>query len=435
MSARVMTTRRDILKASVLLPSLAMIEPPLRVASAPRIIVVGAGAFGGWTALALRSRGARVTLVEAWGPGNARASSGGETRVIRATYGSRTVYTRLALRALRLWTEYDKRWGRGFYRRTGALWMIRETGGATQADQPGGSRTDAPAAFARASVAALRAVGLPIEELTPADAARRFPQIAFGDVSSALWEPEAGYLFARRACEHVVERFVAEGGTYQRAEVRTLDAIDGPLDHVVTSSGERIAGDVFVFACGPWLPAMFPNLLAGRITPTRQEVYYFGTPPGDARFIDPGMPVWIDYGDRLMYGIPGNANRGFKVADDTPGPPIDPTTMARDATPSGIAAARTFVEARFPLLKGAPLLGSEVCQYEASPDSHYIIDRHPAAPNVWIAGGGSGHGFKMGPAIGEMLASLALGTATPDPQFGLARLAGRPVAGWEDKWS
>jgi sarcosine oxidase len=430
-----MPTRRDVLKASLLLPSLATVEQPRRLASPPRVVVVGAGAFGGWTALELRRRGARVTLVDAWGPGNARASSGGETRVIRATYGSRTVYTRLALRALRLWTEYDRRWQRGFFRRTGALWMFHETRGAALTDIPAGSRTDDPAAFGRASVAALRAVGLPIEELTPAEAARRFPQIAFDGVSSALWEPEAGYLFARRACEHVVERFIADGGNYKRADVRTPAAIDGPPGDVVTSSGERIAGDVFIFACGPWLPAMFPTLLAGKITPTRQEVYYFGTPAGDARFIDPRMPVWIDYGDRLMYGIPGNANRGFKVADDTPGPPIDPTAMARDATPSGIAGARTFLDTRFPLLRGAPLLGSEVCQYEASPDSHYIIDRHPSAPNVWIAGGGSGHGFKMGPAIGEMLASLALGTATPDPQFGLARLAARPQAGWESKWS
>jgi glycine/D-amino acid oxidase-like deaminating enzyme len=431
-----MTSRRDVLKASLLLPVLGAAERPRRLESAPapHVVVVGAGAFGGWTALRLRRRGARVTLIEAWGPGNARASSGGETRVIRATYGVRTVYTRLAVRALRLWSEYDKQWGRGFFRKTGALWMLGASNGAAPTDQPGGSRTDEPAAFGRASVTALRAVGLPIEELTPAEAARRFPQISFDGVNGVLWEPEAGYLFARRACEHVVERFIAEGGDYQRAAVRTPVTIDGRLRDVVTASGDRIAADVFVFACGPWLPALFPALLTGAITPTRQEVYYFGTPSGDPRFVDPAMPVWIDYGDRLMYGIPGNADRGFKVADDTPGPPIDPTTMGRDATASGIAAARAFLEARFPLLKGAPLLGSEVCQYEASPDSHYIIDRHPTASNVWIAGGGSGHGFKMGPAIGEMLASLALGTATPDPQFALARLSARPGAEPEGTW-
>ncbi|HEX5475024.1 MAG TPA: FAD-dependent oxidoreductase [Vicinamibacterales bacterium] len=432
-----MTSRRDVLKASLLLPALVAADGPRMLASSvkPHVVVVGAGAFGGWTALALRGRGAAVTLVDAWGPGNARASSGGETRVIRATYGSRTIYTRLAVRALQLWTEYDARWDRAFFRKTGALWMFGRATGGAPADEPGGSRTDDPAAFGRASVAALREVGLPIDELTPGQGARRFPQISFDGVSSVLWEPEAGYLFARRACEHVVDRFVAAGGRYERAKIRTPSAVDGPLHEVVTAGDRRIAGDVFVFACGPWLPAVFPDLLGDKITPTRQEVYYFGTPGGDPRFIDPAMPVWVDYRDRLFYGIPGNANRGFKVADDTPGPRIDPTTMARDATPSGIAAARKLLETRFPSLRGAPLLGSEVCQYEASPDSHYIIDRHPAAPNVWLAGGGSGHGFKMGPAIGEMLASLALGTAKPDPQFALARLAARPAKGWEDKWS
>jgi glycine/D-amino acid oxidase-like deaminating enzyme len=432
-----MTSRRDILKASLLLPTLAAIDGPRMFASSaqPHVVVVGAGAFGGWTALTLRRRGANVTLVDAWGPGNSRASSGGETRVIRATYGSRKVYTHLAVRAMQLWTEYDVRWQRGFFRKTGALWMFGPANGAAPSDQPGGSHTDEPAAFGRASVAALREVGLPIEELTPARAARRFPQISFDGVTGVLWEPEAGYLFARRACEHVVDRFIAEGGRYQRAKIRVPSAVDGPLREVATGEDTRIAGDVFVFACGPWLPAVFPDLLGDKITPTRQEVYYFGTPAGDARFVDPAMPVWVDYRDRLFYGIPGNANRGFKVADDTPGPRIDPTTMPRDATPSGIASARALLERRFPLLSGAPLLGSEVCQYEASPDSHYVIDRHPAAPNVWIAGGGSGHGFKMGPAIGEMLASLALGTANPDPQFALSRLASPPAKGWDAKWS
>jgi glycine/D-amino acid oxidase-like deaminating enzyme len=90
---------------------------------------------------------------------------------------------------------------------------------------------------------------------------------------------------------------------------------------------------------------------------------------------------------------------------------------------------------RFPALAAAPLLGSEVCQYEASPDSHFIIDRHPAASDVWIAGGGSGHGFKMGPAIGERLASHVIAGSAPDPQFALARLAAPPAGGWEEKWS
>ena len=395
-------------------------DPVAQTRGGPHVVVIGAGAFGGWTALDLRRRGARVTLIDAWGPGHARASSGGETRVIRATYGSRAVYTKMAGRALELWRAHDARWQRGFFRPTGALWMF-----------------GADDSFGRASVAALRAIDMPIEELTPAEAARRFPQIAFDDtIKSVLWEPVAGYLFARRACEHVVERFVAEGGEYRQGAVRDPVRIDaGPLRRIAVDPAGEIEADAFVFACGPWLGRLFPDVIGKRITATRQEVYYFGTPAGDARFHDPAMPVWVDYRERLFYGIPGNANRGFKVADDTAGPEFDPTSGSRDASPAGIAAARAFLRQRFPALSGAPLLGSEVCQYEATPDSHFIVDRHPVAPNVWIAGGGSGHGFKMGPALGEMLASYVLGTAVPDPQFGLPRLAAPPRGGWEEKWS
>jgi glycine/D-amino acid oxidase-like deaminating enzyme len=389
------------------------------VLKGPRIVVVGAGAFGGWTALELGRRGASVTLVDAWGPGNARASSGGETRALRATYGSRTVYTRMAARAMALWRAHDAKWPCGFFRKTGALWIF-----------------GADDSFGRASAAALRALDMPIEELTPQDAARRFPQIAFDDsVKSAMWEPEAGYLFARRACEHVLERFIAEGGTYRQTAVRSPVTVGSSEPREIVTDAGTLAADAFVFACGPWLGRLFPDVVGNNVTPTRQEVYYFGTPPGDARFLDPSMPVWLDYGERLIYGIPGNADRGLKVADDTPGPVFDPTNGPRDATSAGIAAVRAFLERRFPLLADAPLLGSEVCQYEATPDSHFLIDRHPTASNVWIAGGGSGHGFKMGPAIGEMLASCVLGTATLDPQFGLARLASAPAAGWAQKWS
>jgi sarcosine oxidase len=383
-----------------------------------RVVVAGAGAFGGWTALELARRGARVTLVDAWGPGNARASSGGETRIIRATYGTRTIYTRLAARALRLWQANDAERQRGFYRKTGVLWMF-----------------GADDAFGRASAGALRAESLPVEELTQVEAAARFPQISFEGISSALWEPEAGYLFARRACAHVVDRFVAEGGTYLQAAVSAPVRVEAPRSSVRLASGDALQADAFVFACGPWLGQIFPDVIGPRIAPTRQEVYYFGTPAGDARFVDPAMPVWIDARARVMYGIPGNADRGFKIADDTSGPAFDPTDGSRDATAPGVAAARAFLRERFPALGAAPLLGSEVCQYESTPDSHFIIDRHPAAANVWLAGGGSGHGFKMGPAIGESLASLVLGEAQPEPVFGLARFGAPPPGGRSAKWS
>ena len=221
--------------------------------------------------------------------------------------------------------------------------------------------------------------------------------------------------------------------------------VDGtPLTRLVLADGTAIDADAFVFACGPWLGALFPDVIGGSIISTRQEVYYFGVPAGDMRFSESHLPVWVDFGERLIYGIPGNVNRGFKVADDTPGPPFDPTDGAREITKEGVDRARAFLAQRFPVLANAPLLGGEVCQYEASPDSHFIVDRHPAASNVWLAGGGSGHGFKMGPALGEVLAAAVLGEAPPSEEWSLTRLARRSAVGdaaagleasAQEKWS
>ena len=139
------------------------------------------------------------------------------------------------------------------------------------------------------------------------------------------------------------------------------------------------------------------------------------------------MPVWIAFGERVLYGIPGNEHRGFKVADDTRGEAVDPTSLERAPTAAAIAVARELLARRFPALARAPLLGAEVCQYENSPDGHFLLDRHPGARNVWLAGGGSGHGFKLGPAVGEHLAALVRGEREPLAQFALARLADVPA--------
>ncbi len=375
-----------------------------RGARGPRIVVVGAGAFGGWTALYLLRRGAKVTLLDAWGPGNSRASSGGETRVIRATYGPNRVYVQMAARALRLWRENEKRWGKRLYRRTGALWM------AGKDDR-----------FERASLPLLREAGLSFEELAAADAAKRYPQINFERVEWALLEKEGGYLTARRACEAVLEGFLAEGGEYRQVSVSPAEIENGRLGGLAVSDGTKLVADAYVFACGPWLGKLFPDALGNLIRSTRQEVFFFGTPAGDSRFSEETLPVWIDNGERLFYGVPGNQWRGFKLADDTRGAPFDPTSGDRVASPEGLEKARDYLGFRFPALKGGPLLESRVCQYENSPDQHFIVDRHPEARNLWLVGGGSGHGFKHGPALGELVAGNVLGEKPTEPFFSLSR--------------
>jgi glycine/D-amino acid oxidase-like deaminating enzyme len=353
----------------------------------------------------LRRRGARVTLVDAWGPGNSRASSGGETRVIRGVYGGDRIYTAMARRSFELWHENEARWKKTLYTRTGALWMVADAG-----------------EFVRTSLPFLKEFAFAYEELTPAEAGKRYPQIAFDGIRWALLEKEAGFLLARRSCADVVDGFVAEGGEYRQGQAAPGEIAGGRLSGVALSDGTRLTADAYVFACGPWLPGVFPALLGKRIEPTRQEVFFFGTPAGDARFSEGQMPVWVET-PRFFYGIPGNERRGFKIADDARGPAFDPTSGDRTPTAEGLRSARDYVARRFPALASAPLVEARVCQYENSTDHHYIVDRHPEATNAWILGGGSGHGFKMGPAVGELAAGNVLGEKPPEPFFSLSRFA------------
>ncbi|MCL4522561.1 MAG: FAD-dependent oxidoreductase [Acidobacteria bacterium] len=367
------------------------------------VVVVGAGAFGGWTALSLLRSGARVTLVDAWGPGNSRASSGGETRILRATYKDR-IYTDLVARALPLWLENEQRWGIKLFHQTGVLWMADEND-----------------ALERAAAAHMRDAGLPFEELSAAEAARRYPQINFDGIRWALRETHAGFLLARRACAAVLESFRAEGGTYIQAAAEPGAIERGALKEIKLSDGSALVADQYVFACGPWLGKLFPDVIGERIKPTRQDVFFFGTPAGDARFTEESLGVWLDYGTRAWYGIAGNESRGFKIANDTRGPAFDPTNGDRTPDTSALKAAREYVAFRFPALRDAPLVESRVCQYEQTADSHFIIDRHPRAQNVWLAGGGSGHGFKFGPALGEWISQMVLGRRPVEPTFSFAR--------------
>jgi len=296
--------------------------------------------------------------------------------------------------------------------------------------------------FAQASHRSLVDAGIPVEWWSPEDLRRRFPQIGLDGVSSALFEPEAGYLHASRACTHVVERFVAEGGAYLAGTAATPILVTDPpapspgqegLKSLQLRDGSAISADVFVFACGPWLGTMFPDVLGSRITSTRQEVTYFQTPAGNRSFDAASLPVWLEMSDHVMYGIPGNARHAFKIGDDTTGPAFDPTTGDRSATPEVIATMRGYMRRRFPLMADAPYVGTEVCQYEATADSDFIIDRHPDAPNVWLVGGGSGHGFKFGPVIGTMVARAILTDTSADPMFGLARFSSKTES--QEKWA
>ncbi len=343
-----------------------------KVKTKPHIAVIGAGAFGGWTALYLLRRGARVTLVDAWGPGNSRASSGGETRVIRGTYGPNQPYTKMAARATQLWKENQQRWKLMLMHQTGVLWMV------TAGDDH----------FERESLPVLRDAGIAYQELSIQEMAGRWPQINLEGVHWGIYEPEGGFLTARVACQAVLDGFLAEGGEYRQVAVVPRDLDGGKWESLDFSDGSKLAADQYVFACGPWLGKLFPETVGNHIRATKQDVFFFGAPPGDNRFTQIRMPVWADHRDRFIYGIPGNDGRGFKVADDTRGPEFDPTSGERTVSPEGLKIIRDYIAFRFPALTNAPLLETRVCQYENSPDNNFIIDRHPARENVWLLGEG-----------------------------------------------
>lgn len=381
----------------------------LAMKPATHVVVIGAGVFGGWTALYLLRAGAKVTLLDAWGPGNSRASSGGETRVIRGIYGPKSPYTEMTARALPLWRKHQKEWNRQVMFRTGVLWMA-----ASGEDS-----------FERGSVEMLRAAKLKYQELSAREIRKRWPQINLDGVNWGIYESDAGYLTARIICQMVMETLVAEGGEYRQVSVVSDELEAGKWKSLPLSDGSRISADRYVFACGPWLGKLFPITIGSRVRATRQEVFFFGVPASESQLDERHLPVWAEHRDRFRYGIPGNQGRGFKIADDTRGPTFDPTTGERVVSAEGLKVIREYLAQRFPAMKDAPLTETRVCQYEQTPDSHFIVDRHPAAENVWLLGGGSGHGFKHGPVIGEMMTELILQDKQPKPYFRLSRFPRR----------
>ena len=362
------------------------------VAALPSASIIGAGVFGAWTAHALKHRGWTVTLVDQHGPANSRASSGGETRIIRSGYGGLAVYARWAHQSLAAWLALEQRAGRTLYTRTGALFA----GGDT--------------VWLRDTLATLEAERIPAIWLERNELGTRFPQLDFSDTTGAVFEPGGGVLFARSAVQALVATLVEDGVVYEQHAVSAVDEI------------RRSTADAIVFACGPWLPSLLPEL-HDVIVPTRQEVFFFGPPRGDARFTPARMPAWVAF-DEGIYGLPNLEHRGVKVAIDAHGPAIDPESLDRTVDDASVRRMREALQRRVPGLADAPLLEARVCQYENTTNGHLLLDQLPGHDRVWIAGGGSGHGFKHGPAIGRYMADLIEGTGTPDSVFALH---GRPA--------
>ncbi|HEV8317413.1 MAG TPA: FAD-dependent oxidoreductase [Vicinamibacterales bacterium] len=375
------------------------------------MVVVGAGVFGAWTAHHLLTSGARVSIIDAYGAANARSSSGDESRIVRFGYGPDELYSRWALQSLTEWRKLFARLDGAaapLFHACGVLWM------ASNAADP----------YTTATLDTVQRLGQPIHALDQMTLRTRWPHLMTDDIGLAVLEPSTGVLVARRAVQTLVADLEARGAQVIRGRAMARPA-GRRLESVLLSDGTELGADAFVFACGAWLPKVFPDLLQGRVRPTRQTVIYFGTPAGDDRFGPSHTPAWVDFGAGI-YGVPDIEARGLKVGIDAHGPAFDPDAGDRVLDAESIERTRAWLRHRMPALADAPIVESRVCQYENTSTGDFLIDRHPQLENVWIAGGGSGHGFKHGPAVGEYLAGLVRGTVDPEPRFSLSTKGTEP---------
>lgn len=374
--------------------------PAVHTRQTPDIAVVGAGAFGAWTALNLQRAGARVTLIDQYGPANSRATSGGETRGARTGYGDRghgLLWTRWAKRAIDKWKEWDEQGKelllpRVFFNTSDLILRDEWT------------------EFMEETRSNWDVAGVRYEVLDADEVRRRWPVIDLTDITVALWEEDAGVVRARRAIESVAQVFEQEGGEITIARAALGPGGGGRLNALSLQPGESVSAGTYVFALGPWFPKAFPELMGNRLRIPMGNVLYFRTPPGDNRYSHPNLPSYNFPG---VTGWPalGPDNRGFRVRRGGRAPD-DPDTSRRWLREEEYESPRAFVRERFPGLADAPVNETRSCHYEISRTSNFFFDHHPDYDNVWLAGGGSAEGFKFGPVIGEYLAGRILGTET-----------------------
>ena len=424
----------------------AKASPVRGFASGPRdkgvghVVVIGAGIWGGFTAYHLRQRGARVTLIDAYGPGNSRSTSGDETRGVRSSYGDRAageLWTPWARSAIERWALFEQEWGpvfrTKFFHQTGDV-IMRAT------EEP----------FIKKTVEYWKANNVKHEVITGDEARKRWPVIKADDITIAITEPDAGVVRARASTQAIAAIGQKMGVKLIVDRVRLGETRNGELQGVILQDGSVVRGDAYVFACGPWLRKLFPYL-ENRMRVPLGYVCYFGVPVADTRFTYPNLPSFNFPGVTGWPMLPVDS-RGFRVRGAiappaapganasppiagappttgaagaagaagatrpaaTPTPPADPLqqdpdTSSRWATQERIDGSRRFLQARFPLLANAPLLETRACHYESSVNANFIIDHVPGNTNAWIAGVGQAEGFKFGPVVGEYVAQRVLG--------------------------
>jgi len=373
-----------------------------------KIAVIGSGIWGACTAYFLKKEGVEVDLYDMWGPGNSRSGSGGASRIIRLTYGKDKIYSELTNKSFSFWENLPNKDERSLYLENGMLWII------TQDDS----------SYVKNSIPIIKKLGNKIEKISIEDAKNNYPVINFEDAKEIYLEKKAGILFASRSCKKVVKEFQKLGGSLIIGEVK-IEEDKLNKGNAIFFNNKKIKADYYVIACGPWNRKLLPRYLQKITYTSRQEVYFFSIPNNNiSNYSIEKMPCWMDLNELTptYYGMPFHLNKGFKVAYDERNILFDPDESDRIPMPKLITRVKKYIYNRFPGLSGLPITETKVCQYENSIDGNFIINKHDKANNVLILGGSSGHGFKMGPGIGELVKDVILNNKEIPAFFNKERL-------------
>lgn len=359
-------------------------------------IVLGLGGFGSAALRQLAQRGVRVLGIEQFGPAHDRGSSHGETRVIRRAYYEHPDYVPIVSRAYELWRELEQEAGQRLYTRTGLLMA--------------GHRESEAVAGTKSVISQYK---LDIHELPLADAQRDFPTFQFRDDDGVLFEADAGYLFVEECVRAQLDRAAADGAQLRFNEPAVSIDVNGTTVRVRTSHGEY-TGAKLIVAGGAWSGRLLADLRLP-LTVLRKVLMWYPLADGSAERHQ-RAPVFLFQDDEgVFYGFPSLDGHTLKMAEHSAGRPIDdPDRLDRSLQSHDAAPVDTFITRRLRDIERPPVRHG-VCMYTMTPDQHFIVDRHPQHENIVIAAGFSGHGFKFTPAIGEVLADLALTGTTSLP--------------------
>lgn len=368
------------------------------------VIVIGSGVVGAATAAALARQGQSVTLLEQFGLNHNRGSSHGDGRIIRFDYGE-AMYVKLVKLAYERWTAIEQEVGYPLWQATG-IWNAG----------PGDSPQLAEL------VTNFQHFGLPYEKLSAATSHDRFPQFQLEANSMVIYQPDGGVMFADKAVRTLAQVARQRGATLV-TDARIIEIEPHP-DHVtvISAADTRWSARAVVIAAGGWASQLLAPLgVHPPLTVTQEQVGYFA-PKTSLDHSMAALPVLIDYHpDPPFYALPQIDIAGVKVGWHHTGTPVDPN-QPQPVNAENMAVISEFVSRRYPHLDATPF-HTVTCLYTNTPDLHFVMDRHPTYPNLVIGAGFSGHGFKFGAILGEILAAMALNAPPPFDvtPFSLAR--------------